>query len=551
MKTHLLKNLAFVLGLALALSAPVVAQDDLEDSSGPGITTAETYEYVPSETLPPVEGTSNYKWEGTVVFPINLWVGWAPIIMANGGLEPSEESVFFQKYGFKVKLVIVDDPIKARDGFAAGEYHILWGTLDMMALFAPQLAQDSRTSLRIFQQVDWSNGGDGVVARGDINSINDLRPDADGNLKSVALAESSPSHYFLLNLLYYAGISPDEVNMMFTGDAFQAAKAFVSDDQVDACVSWAPDIYTISDPEQSGIADAKLIASTAQAKRIIADVWAARADFARDHRDILKGLVQGIFDGMSLCKEDWESAAALFDASFGLPEGVANEMALDAHLTNFTENFDFFCDRNNPSNFESTWDNINNIYHLAGYIAEPVPFDQVVDNTILMDLREAYTADAAHNTDEYANAPPAPKLNRNIEEDGQEIVSRAVYLHFAANKFNVDYDYDPANEQVVKEIALMADQFGDAVIVITGHADRSKYDEAMAVGEAYFKSHAARVKRLSENRARGVLSALYEKYPKFKDQEGKFFTNGSGWDEPLDTDAKSRRVEIQILTMEE
>ncbi len=543
------RHLGLFLALAFAFSAPVVAQDDLEDPSGGGITTVDTYSFVPSETLPPVEGTSNYTWDGTVVFPINLWIGWAPIIMANGGLEPSEESVFFQDYGFKVKLVIVDDPIKARDGFAQGEYHILWGTLDMMALFAPQLAQDSRTGLRIFQQVDWSNGGDGIVARGDIKSINDLRPDANGNLKSVALAESSPSHYFLLNLLYYAGISPDQVNFMFTGDAFQAAKAFVSDDQIDACVSWAPDIYNISDPEKSGIPDAKLVASTAEAKRIIADVWAARADFARDHPEIIKSLVQGIFDGMTMCKDDWETAAMLFDSSFDLPEGVANEMSLDAHLTNYKENFEFFCNRNNPSNFESTWDNICTIYNRAGYLAEPVAWDQVSDNSILMELQETYAANNAHNADEYKNAPPSPDIDVVMEE-GQEVVTRAVYIHFEPNRFNVDYEYDPSSEQVIKEIALMADQFGDAVIVITGHADRSMYDQAMGEGEAFFNAHASRVKRLSENRARGVLSALMDKYPVFKEQKDKFFTKGEGWEQPLETDAKSRRVEVKILTME-
>ncbi|HMM61885.1 MAG TPA: hypothetical protein PKC25_17340, partial [Candidatus Rifleibacterium sp.] len=85
-----------------------------------------------------------------VVFPINVWFGWLPIIAANNGFEPNEESVFFKKYGFKVNLKLIDDPIVARDAFAAGESHILWGTLDMIALFAPGLMKDSRTAPRIF-----------------------------------------------------------------------------------------------------------------------------------------------------------------------------------------------------------------------------------------------------------------------------------------------------------------------------------------------------------------------------------------------------------------
>jgi len=42
------------------------------------------------------------------------------------------------------------------------------GTLDMIALFAPELVKDSRTVPVVCQQIDWSAGGDGVVARGEI-----------------------------------------------------------------------------------------------------------------------------------------------------------------------------------------------------------------------------------------------------------------------------------------------------------------------------------------------------------------------------------------------
>ena len=63
-----------------------------------------------------------------------------------------------KKYGFYVQLAIVDDPVKARDLFASGQSHILWGTLDMIALFAPELVKDSRTVPVVCQQIDWSGG---------------------------------------------------------------------------------------------------------------------------------------------------------------------------------------------------------------------------------------------------------------------------------------------------------------------------------------------------------------------------------------------------------
>ena len=140
----------------------------------------------------------------------------------------------------------MDDPVKARDLFASGQSHILWGTLDMIALFAPELVKDSRTVPVVCQQVDFSAGGDGVVARGDIRSINDFRIE-NGKRKKVVLAQNSPSHYLIMSLLIDAGIDPGDIDFKWSADAPSAAKIFVQDPSYDAFVGWSPDIYNVTD----------------------------------------------------------------------------------------------------------------------------------------------------------------------------------------------------------------------------------------------------------------------------------------------------------------
>src|SRR4030095_11381559 len=61
--------------------------------------------------IPAVSGVSDYvknNKDGKLIveFPINVWPGWAPIIVANAGMEPSDQSVFAKKHGFYVKLSI-------------------------------------------------------------------------------------------------------------------------------------------------------------------------------------------------------------------------------------------------------------------------------------------------------------------------------------------------------------------------------------------------------------------------------------------------------------
>src|SRR3982750_4443402 len=243
------------------------------------------YNYVAATRLPEVKGISNYNpmADRTVRFAINVWAGWSPIILANNGFKPGKVWKAPGGKDFKLELVLIDDPIAMRDAYASGNLHVGWGTLDMLPLFLEGLRKDSRVMPRVFQQIDWSNGGDGIVVREAVKTMADLRG------KTVVLAQNSPSHFFVLNALINGGVQPAEVEFKFTQDAFQAAAAFNADKSLAGCVSWSPDIYNLEKVKGN-----RMLVTTATANKLIADVWFARADFAKDHPDVLEGIVRGI-----------------------------------------------------------------------------------------------------------------------------------------------------------------------------------------------------------------------------------------------------------------
>jgi NitT/TauT family transport system substrate-binding protein len=523
-------------------------QGKYEAPDAAGITTVSEYTYVPAEKLPPVKGVSGYAWnddEKVVQFPVNVWIGWLPIVAANHGFRPNEESVFFKEYGFKVNLKLIDDPVIARDAFASGDSQILWGTLDMMVLFAPELMKDSRTAPRIFQQVDWSSGGDGIVVRGDISSARDLKG------KTIVYAQNSPSQYFVNNLLLNAGIQPGEVNHRYTATAFEAATAFVADSSIDACVSWAPDIYNI--PEK--VAGTKILTTTAEASKLIADVWAARADFAKDHPEIIKGLVAGIFKGMEqLAADDTFKARAYqwMAEGYGMPVEEVQGMSADAHSTNFAENKSFFLNQNEAANFERTWKNVTFVYRELGLIDTPVRFDEVMDFSVLkkLDAEGAF----ASQKDEY-KTQFAPTTYSKVHAEAP-ILTQTIRINFYPNSANIlepQHDdsgraiantlYDPTAEGTLEKVARLAGQYERAIIGVVGHTDSSMKGRGVRFDD---------VKKLSMDRAMAVKNALVEKYGF---DPNKFVVDGQGWNEPADPDdpdnnALNRRVEISVYPPE-
>jgi NitT/TauT family transport system substrate-binding protein len=517
-----------------------------EEADTSGITTKKEYDFVPSQRLPEVKGVSSYApmKDRTVRLAINVWAGWAPIIYANEGFQAGHLWKDASGKPFKLELVLIDDPVAMRDAFAAGNVHLGWATVDMLPLLVEGLQKDSRVMPRVLQQIDWSNGGDGIVVRDTVKTIADLRG------KTVVLAQNSPSHFFVLNALVSAGVQPAEVQFKFVGDAFQAAAAFNADRSIAGCVSWSPDIYNLEKVKGN-----KLIISTGTANKLIADVWFARADFAKDHPDILEGVVRGIFDAMVDLKEQAArtKVAGWMAKGYGIPETDALSMLGDAHSTNYAENAEFFLNRNNPTSFERTYDNAYFLYKRIGVVGAKVSFDQLADFSVVKKL--ASVPKYASQANEY-EVRFAPASAGTIQAESAEILTKTVVIHFFPNSWDLrktvvqnvegkdkEELYDPNVDFVLEEIGKLAGQFGAARIVIEGHTDASMQGRIPA----------SLVQELSLNRASAVKEGLLKKFPKL--DPNQFSTAGMGWDRPADSSdpqnhAKNRRVEVKVYPAE-
>jgi NitT/TauT family transport system substrate-binding protein len=516
------------------------------------LTTVKEYSFRPAERLPEIKGSSAYKplHENTVRFALNVWAGWAPIILANNGFKSGKVWKGPDGQEFRVELVLNDDPASMIAAYAAGDVHIGWGTLDMVPLFVDGMVdktgkpKDSRVMPRIFQQIDWSNGGDGIVVRESVKTVADLRG------KKLVLAQNSPSQYFALNMLVAGGVQPSEVDMVYTNTAFEAAAAFNTNKTVAGAVSWSPDIYNLAKSKGN-----RLLVTTQTANKLIADVWFARADFAQDHPGIIEGLVRGIFDAMEEIKEpDKKSACAkLMAAGYNVPPEDALNMLADAHNTNWAENYQFFVNQNNPTNFERIWRQSYYLYRQVGSIQNsPIHFDQVMDFSVIQKL--AKEEKFASQKDEY-QLQLAPKTVGEIRAESPEILTNTVVIHFRPNDWDlhkkvasqvngksVEELYDPNADNVLEGVAKLVGQFGAGRVIIEGHTDSSLRGQVPA--EA--------VKELALNRANAVKQALVEKYSLAPE---RLLVDGLGWDRPADPDnafdhAKNRRVEIKVYPAE-
>jgi len=295
-----------------------------------------------------------------------------------------------------------------------------------------------------------------------------------------------------------------------------------------------------------------MLVSTVEANKLIADVWFARADFAQANPEIIEGLVRGIFDAVEDLKTDQnkDTVGGLMDKFYNLKPGDAKKMLGDAHWTNYAENREFFLVSSNPTNFERTYDTAHLLYNESKMIDEKIPFDRIVDFSIIKKLGGEDKYAAQQNTYEFKFTPASAE---SLNAEKNSVLDKTVVIKFFPNSFDLYHKvqgssggqvlYDGNVEHTIEQVAKLAGTFGAARIVIEGHTDSSMKssggDEAL-------------VKKLSLQRANSVKAALVNKY---KMDPNQFSTAGYGWDRPADPNepnnqAKNRRVEVKVVPAE-
>jgi NitT/TauT family transport system substrate-binding protein len=440
-----------------------------------------------------------------------------------------------------VKLVLIDDPVAMRDAYVAGDVHIGWATLDMLPLMMEGLRRDSRTMPRVPMQIDFSNGGDGIVCRESVRSMSDLAG------KTLVLAQNSPSHFFALNALVNAGLQPGDVQWRFTQDAFQAAAAFNADRRLDCVVSWAPDIYNLSEARGN-----KMMVTTETANKLIADVFFVRADFMKDHPDLIEGLVRGILDATGA------PPVAGGEAARGAAHG---HRLLHARL------------RRAGDAGRRVLDQLRGQPRLLPQRQQPHQLRAPLEHGVLPvpedrrggDPGPLRPGDGPHHPPEAgaraALLQPDQQLPRLLrahhrgqhpgggagDPDGDQAHQLLPQLleppargHPAGREEGA---VRPQRRQRVDEIGQLAGQYGTSRIVIEGHTDASMQGQVPL----------SMVQELSLNRANAVKEAVLRRYPSL--DPNQFATAGMAWTRPADAQdaqnaAKNRRVEVKVYPAE-
>jgi NitT/TauT family transport system substrate-binding protein len=519
-------------------STQTVAEESSDAPSSGKLVFADTQFEVPRLDPPGV-----YQPKDNIIdIELSEYAGYAGLIVANGGLEPNDNSEFERKHGFKVRIKLSEE--ESWNSLNAGKMAASATTVDVLAVYGRQF------QVVVPVQIGFSRGADGIVVRKDVRRVNDLKG------KVLATSQFTEADFFIRYLAQEAGLGvnmlatnrdtpdPEKINLIYADDAFIACDHFLSDldggdQRLMGCVTWAPRT-TEAVAESEGKA---VLLTTNRNLLVIADVLIVNRGFAQANPKIVAGLVEGLLAGNKAVRENPNAHLDTIGKAFGWDRDKTKAELAKVHLSNGPENLAFFSGAIDAAGSFSGIFQSAVLAYGSQLIKDPADPERFVDAQHLKALEGA----GAFAGQQIAIAPIKSGSAGPLEND--PLLSKDIRFQFEANSARLDLNHKDNIDNLGTLRRLLQVSPG-STILLRGHVDPSNIEQFRKQGgEPFVREMALRAMQLSKDRAAEVRRVLVEREGV---DQARLETIGRGWEEPVnktDMDA-NRRVEAQWFTLE-
>ena len=479
--------------------------------------------------------------DNIVPIEISEYAGYAGLIAANGGLEPTENSLFFKNHGFKVRLTVKED--EDWSVLNEGKLGASVTTVDVLAAYGKQL------HVVVPAQIGFSRGADGVVVRSDIKRINQLKG------KTIATAQFTEVDFFIRYLAQEAGLTinalgsldaqphPERLNIVYTTEGFAAGDLFLNElksgkNRLAGAVTWEPKVSEVVE----GSGGQAHVLTTNRNLLIVGDVLIVHRGLAQENPKIVEGLVQGLLEGNRMVRDKPDQYLDVVGRAFKWSrEDTKSELA-NVHLANLPENLAFFSGSiDSAGSFGGIYQSAVLAYG-SDLVRDPPDASRFTDLTALQTLEKS----GIFKDQKVAIAPIRTGATASVESD--PLLSKDIRFLFEPNSATLD-QANQDNTKNLDAIKRLLQVSPGSTLLLRGHVDNARVEDFRRQGgEAYVRTQALRAMELSKNRAGEIKKLLVERY---NIDAKRIDIVGRGWEEPSGPNSDlNRRVEVQWFTVE-
>lgn len=460
-------------------------------------------------------GAMSDKKNKCIEIGVNTWGGFIGAQYWNNGFLDNPGSKYHQD-GICVNFHKMDDFGPSRNSFRSGDRDLMWSTIDSFPT-----ESGSFGDVKWLFPVDWSRGGDAIVVTDKITSVANLAG------KKVAVAETTPSHTFLLWMLDLGGLSITDITVVKVENGIDAAAAFKAG-KVDAAVVWSPD----DDDCVKAIKNSSVLVSTKKAGSIIADGFFVKASVYNERRDELLKLVRGWYKGAAEVNSSptaKKKAVQILVDGLGIDAEFALNAINNTHLFTYGDAKDFIGLNTKYTGVtgQELYEKMTKVYGSLNLADNALSWDKIADPQFIKDLNMD-TEDGMTSEKKIVFKAPT-----QTESAAPAIASKPIRVSFAHNSSVLD---ENGKQLVDLKLVVLIKAFPSSRIRVEGNTD--------STGSVSIN------RTISKARAQSVVDYLVSEHQMDKN---RFITVGNGSDKSVCSDesetcmAKNRRTEFQIL----
>lgn len=460
--------------------------------------------------------------DNAVNVSLDEWIGWKSIIDANGGLTTQSGSIY-DKLGIKVNINIINDATQSSNALIKGDLNAAGYTINRTAFLSKKFT-DAGKEVVMPYITNYSNGGDGIIAKSSIQNVNDLV-----NAK-IGVPEFSEAQTLVVWFVNNSDLSNKDKakiidNLVLFSTADDAAKAFFAG-QIDVAATWEPYLT-----QAKNMTDAHVLFSTASSSNLVMDGILFDKKFAEAHADVVEKFIQGSLEAADMYNTEFDAireVMPMFNTTSD-EDIVANTES--AKLTTWKDNSDLL-----NGTAKTIYSDMCNVWTSIGESVNADLVNSIFDDTYINAISDKFSATEVSNT----NTVKVTKDNKKEIQDTEALLSGRASVTFIKNtaKFS---DSAAASEELNKFIDI-AKVLDGAIIEIAGNTDPNPDSDPE---DEYNK-------KLSQQRAEAVKNYFVMNGI----SNGRIVVVGNGSSNPVvdnDTDehrAMNRRTDVSFKIIE-
>lgn len=348
----------------------------------------------------------------TINLSLDEWIGWKPIIDANGGLKTKDGSIF-DKLGINVNIHVVNDADASSNALIKGDLNATGYTMNRVAFLSSKFANENfNVVMPVF--TNYSNGGDGIIAMNGYDTVESLVG------AKIGVPKFSEAQSLVVWFVNKSDLSQEDKqtildNLILLDNAEMTGQSFFAG-SLDVAATWQPYLNNAKDSTNSHV-----LFDTTSSNKLIMDGILFSRDFAEKNPEVVSAFIDGIFKAESMYDTEFSYIREVMPMFASSTDEEIKAMCGDAGLMNYNKNYDSL-----KNECPVLYEDMCDVWDSIGESTDHDLGNDLFDTTYIEALSDKYSSVVDDNNEKFEITDE----EKNQIKDYQALLSKSATVNF-------------------------------------------------------------------------------------------------------------------------